>query len=721
VDLRDEILEWSMGVVSGLEPDAIPAQALVRADNAEFTSVAGQRAVIRSRRGLTTVNRTPLSETSAGVGPAVVALGMYPYRSGGSQTRYLVAALANGDVHLLLDDGAAATHTPTASFTGLLTNNCSTVDMTVIGNRLFLVDNLGGQASLLGTQEVDWGTAAVTGLALVASGAGSMTGDYDVLVTGYNTQTGAESDISDAVSVTGLTADGLQVTVNAVAVGLTHRFFRVYLRKPVLGSGFYRVTAGTGYNSTHQAFPLYAAGATTNTVIDVSDATLTAAVIEPPPDSKRGLPPSGIKAVVSFANRLFAIDDTRIYWSELDLPDAWDPESYEPLTPSNAGILRNLEPAYDRLYIRSCEARFVLTGSTDPRTWSFDLIDTDVGCCGVHAYTEHDNRLFWWDSKKGPMMQEGPDSLPQGIGQELIADSLDAVQQVSRALIQFAAVGGHVVMLVPDVVSSSRLTRGYVFNTRVMKWESTDWDPMELASIGVCFDGDSVARLYVGNHNGQIFRLLDGNNDGVVDGTSRGTFTAASAAPTTITDATATFDTTGAGLRERMVTVLDSTGQQVGRERIASNTGTVLTLGTALAGLAVGETYTYLIGGPNWIVETYWGHMGAPFLKKRFDRLWMQFRTDIGTAELTINTRFNWDALRRTASATASLESSLWDEATWDESSWAGNSVVTQRLFLYKTGTNYSVQLRNPYPDQGVTLLKLHVLAHGMSDRYASI
>jgi hypothetical protein len=315
-----------------------------------------------------------------------------------------------------------------------------------------------------------------------------------------------------------------------------------------------------------------------------------------------------------------------------------------------------------------------------------------------------------------------PDGQAAYIGTDFIRDNVKAsvLSSSNYHLWLGAALDGRIVFGVIDG-GQSKVQRLLVFNLEVGAWESTNWDPMDAASIFVSYDEDGEAHMYLGNYNGQLFRMLSGGTDGVRDGTTSGTFVAGATSVGVITDGAAAFDTTGAGLRQRRVRLIDPDGQVVisNRIHISSNTATALTLSGSFSGLTVGATYTYLVGGPDFMLETYWGNMRLPFVDKRFDLFFSEFRVDEGVSNIAIRMAFSWDENRTLSVATLDEAASLWDDAEWDVSEWDGLAVINRRMAVLKRGFNYRIQLRNPYPNQGFTVLKLATLARRLSDRYA--
>jgi hypothetical protein len=725
-DLRDTITHFSLGVVTSGEPDREDLKnALVRGDNMMFAKIAARMATIRKRHGCTLVNSTPFANTSATAGPAIAGGEHYLYDNSGSEVRYTTLVMANGTVVLTQDDGSSTNLTAAATLATILGSGIEAPDFAMMNNRLFILDGLGAGVSLKGTTQVDWGVAPWTITSAAEGAAGSMTGDYELVVTLYNAQTSSESEISDITAVTVAANKKIDLVLPSKAVGLTHFYARLYIRKPAEGPGLYRVLAGTGYvGGDTMGFPLASAGPTVAVTIDVSDVNLEDYILTAPAIGSRGLPPSGVKWAAVFANRLFVADDTTIYWSEQDMPDAFNPNNAEPIRSPNGGYVRGIQTVpidadNSILSIHTATARHQLSGTTDPATWDWTVADPELGTVSHRSVIVQDGLLFWWTPRQGPVMRDPSGGEVAFIGRELIADKTGptAINPSVVRLISGDGDDGRVVWAVPDP-QEVRNTRMVVFNTQMRRWESPNWDPMDAACVFQNFTTNASSYLAFGNYNGQLFRLLKGSNDGVRAGTTSGTLVAASDSLLTITDGAASFDTTGAGLIERKVTLLGPDGLVHGevRPHISANTSTGLTLSEAFTGLTVGATYTYLIGGPNFAIETYWWNMGEAFIKKRFDFLYLQFRADSGISQVIMNTAFSYDALNDIETTALDFTSESWDTAFWDLAYWDSVAVLNRKISLIKVGVNARVQIRNPYPDQGFEVTKIGLLARELND-----
>ena len=721
-DVYDEVTHWSKGVITSAEADrADLLNAMVRGDNAMFTSVAGGIAQVRKRLGMTLLNETPLNN-AAGVGPAVIAGFPYRYQSGGTTTRYTVALTSTGNVHFLTDDGAATNLTPSFSSAAALGTGLNGGDSASMNNRLFLLDRVGGQAAFLGAAKTNWGVTVPAGLALTTPAAGVMTGTYSVVVTAWDETLRAESNRSASVQITA-TAQNIRVSVTAVAVGLTNMHFRVYLRNDASGDGLWRVLTGTGYvGGTVMGYPLFSGGATVTTDINISAATLLDLVLPVPLRESRGVPPATARYAAVWQRRLFLADEGNLYWSELDLPDAFNPRSTEPIASPRGGSIVGLVPMADGqgLHIWTETGRHSIIGGADPQGWTIDIEDPAIGAVSRGGLVPYRRFVAAWDADHGPILLAASGEVAY-IGTDYIREDVkpSALAMASTAKWVSAAYDGRILFGVVEG-GQTLVQRLLVFNVEMGAWESTNWDPMDVASLFVSYDTSGTGRIYLGNQNGQIFRLMAGGTDGVRTGTVRGTFVAATASVTLVEDVTASFDTTGAALRQRRVRFIASDGQVVEspRAHIASNTLGGFTLNVAITGLTVDATYTYVIGGPDFLFESYWGNLQLPFIDKRFDELLTEFRADDGVNNVAIRMAFAWDATRVVNAATFDQGTSLWDAVDWDVATWDGQAEFTKRLGIFKRGRNYRIQLRNPYPNQGFTVLKLAVLGRRLSSRY---
>jgi hypothetical protein len=225
----------------------------------------------------------------------------------------------------------------------------------------------------------------------------------------------------------------------------------------------------------------------------------------------------------------------------------------------------------------------------------------------------------------------------------------------------------------------------------------------------------------LGGYKGQVFKLGVGNHDGVSTGTSSGTFTAATTSISTITDLTATFETSGAGLIERKITILDSNDviktTATVRPRVAAHTATALTLSAPVGGLTVGDVYTYIVGGPDWQFDTAWRDFDAPFDEKRLE--FVYFHGLLYGASLLIdiirNKKHNTLVTERFTTLTGG--GSLWDAVIWDAFVWDDTNVSYAKVRGGQTGVAFALRFRNPYGRQPLTVVKTGFRVEMLSDK----
>jgi hypothetical protein len=229
---------------------------------------------------------------------------------------------------------------------------------------------------------------------------------------------------------------------------------------------------------------------------------------------------------------------------------------------------------------------------------------------------------------------------------------------------------------------------------------------------------DGTQRCFVGGTGGQVFYFdATTHNDGVPNGTTTGTFTPSSSSITTI--AGTGFYTTGAGLAKRMVVIADSDNRPVTKVQIASNTGTTLTLATTVTGLTAGRPYTFYVGSPDFRLYTKWMDMDQIFIRKRFDRVYVQLESDGAASNFYVTSQINFTNESRPAQNLINIAGDAWDAATslWDTSVWAGQGLLKKRISLLRTAHAIRLGLFHFTPNKDIIVNGIGVLARAQSDR----
>jgi hypothetical protein len=715
-DIKETYSDWGAGVVTSMEPDEVPQNAYTRGRNVALTSIGGGKAAVRRRNGVSTLNATAITG-----GTAIVGMHEYRRRGASSFTAYRLVVSDNGRLDRIDPDDGTLTSISTTAFTSS-TSQERTPSFADANNLCFIVNGT-EQKKYNGTDLQTFGIAAPASAPTIADAgdAGNHNGTYEARVTYYNSATGQESSAgttSSAVSITNSSINWTNIPVSADAQ-VTSR--RLYLRNTGTMNNFY--LAGTVANNS-------ATTASTNLL----DSSLT--VVGPDAD-ENDPPPSTGRYVFFHKSRLFVLTTTDVHFSKLAaLPngdtgvESFDPENFETPTPENGQVITGGAVAFDALIIFKTNSIVALEGD-DPETWTLRELSSTIGCTSHRSIVVAGGRVFFW-SEQGPAVLAGLGE-PELIGPPFIGDTISpsnlSYSQTPLTLIT-AAPELHeqrILWAVPEV-SQTRNTLILPFNYRINRWESDGWDPMDASCLAALDDGNGISFIALGGYGGQVFKFEEeSGNDGIATGTTHtGTFVATATSMTTFTDSSATFDTTGAGLVERKVTIVDSNGNrpEIGiRPRITSNTATTFTVNASVDQLVEGATYTYYIGGPAVDFESAWLHQGDPFLKKRYRFVYYHIRM----ADVIDNLRFNvYTSYQLDDDITLLHEVALdedfeyWDEVDWDTALWSGENSsidIQDRFRVGRVGTAILVRIRHYEPDAALTILKLGVVAETLSEK----
>lgn len=693
--LLDTVDDFANGFITAVEADVLPSTASPRMKNAALTSMASGRAIISKRRGMTVMNGTAITGS-----PAVLGMFAFRRRSGTTFTQH----------HLIVSDGGRL---DTLSTSGVLANLSTGLTagthfpaFATINNLAFLVNSQDAKKTD-GTAVYNFGIAPPgTAPTLADAGtSGAHNGTYEARVTFYNGNTGHESSAGPTSGTVTVTNKDISWTAIPTSADTQVTARRLYIRNTTTQQNFYLVTT-------------IADNVTTTFTSDVADTALT--VVGPDTD-ENDQPPTGLVALAAHRSRLFVTDGVDLYYSKEDQVEAFDPDNVEAVNPDDGQRIVALHSAHEVLIVFKQNAMYGLYGD-DPQSWVIRLIDPDIGCTSHRSVVTVEGRTYWW-SEQGPMVWDGGGP-PRSIALDLIAPTIspDVLNYAQLASVCAAPdfIRQRVLFAVPEV-GQTRNTVILPFNYRQARWEGT-WDPMDVGALGVAEDANGQPWLFLGNYSGQVFKWWDADHDGVGTGTTSGTFTASGTSVTTVTDSGATFDTTGAGLIERKVTILDTNGRPVGttRPRIISNTGTAFTMASSVTGLTNGATYTYIVGGPDFQVDTYWGAHGYPYHKKRYEFLYVQAKATASTVTVRVDLAFNYDTSAGQTKAltfTSNAPDATWDASIWDSATYGTQATVNKRLRVGRTGRVWRARFRNHYPSQSVSIQRLAMQGERMTTK----
>ena len=708
---REMIDSWGDGVVTSIEGDAVPAGAYIKGRNCALTMIGGGKAIVKKRDGISCLNATQITGASA-----VVGIFEFRRRSGASFTHYHLIVSDSGRFDKIDPDTGALTNIGASTFTSSSAQEY--LPSFAVGNNLCFIVNGTDAKKFDGTTVYGIGiTAPSSAPTLADSGtAGVPDGTYEAYVTYYNSATGQESSAGTTSSTLTLTTNKIDFSAIPVSADAQVDTRRIYLRNTGTMSNFY--LAVTISNNS----------ATTSSAYNGADSAL----VDIGPDTDENDPPvSGVKFACYHKGRLFLADNTNVYYSKLDMTESFDPDAYETPNPSDGQALTGIVSIFDLLIIFKTNSVYVLVGD-DPDTWAIRPIDNTIGCSTARSIVLTEGKLYWY-SEQGPVMWGGGLDKPELLGPPFISTiiSPDYLSFDSDALRIVAGakdtVEDRIIWAVPQL-DQERNTLLLPFNSRIGRWESDGWDPIDVSAMATIDGADGRPFVILGGYAGQVFRVGSFTNDAIAASTtSTGTFVASGSSVTTVTDLDATFDTTGGGLIERKVTICDSTGTvQVDetsiRPYITANTATTFTMNVATGNLTSGATYTYYIGGPAMDFQTRWMLHGDAFVKKRYMFLQTQLEAGGSLTGVLVNMYFSYDInAEQTVSQTfeEEFEGSLWDaeESLWDDFYWSGTSSIQRRYRIGRTGTSALVRFRHFMPDASFAVLKVGITAESLSDR----
>jgi hypothetical protein len=721
MNIVEEIRGFQWGVQAAAEHDETPLESSPFAHNTALRSIGGGLATFGTRPGLKIVNETAL--TSA---PSFHLIKNYPYNASGITNNLAIITSIGRLYYKDADNVIGAEIVPPANFP-FTSGHCFAsgdfaVDAAVLNNRLFLVNTNGERRSLL---DDDFKTFGLDHIATIAtsnqgSGSSSMPAEtYDVVTTTYDSATGAESSASPIATVTLAASERIRVIITPTA-GESARYshWRIYIRRQTTQTKQFRAlviedAAGANITSTGD-IPI----ATTTAYVDLTAAQIAALILVAPSETENNEPLTSARYIASYGGRLILADLQNFYWSKLNFPDAFPTNNSDRLDTGEGDEIRGLhEFSDDLLLIFTANNVWGIFGN-DPQTWTIKAVDHSVGCASHRSIVQMPGGVMWWSDTQGPVFFDGTSVQKYGLtklGPDIVVTDVEGARmpyinagwdaQGQRALLSYTLLNG------------LRNTAILPFNAEMEQFDATRWNPMDISCMGTGYDSDEKLKLFMGNYGGQIF-ILDSEtlNDGAPDGTLSGTFTPASSSIGTI--ASTEFYTTGAGLAERYVVVKNSTDRIVGRERIASNTDTTLTLAANITGLTAGELHSFDVGGADFRLYTKQLDFKQAFFRKRVDNVYLHVRTN--SSDLQMSTLINASPTIGTLYPVTSLAGDVFDSETaiFDTTTWGGQDAAKKRIRVIRNCNAIQIALFHTTPNVDVMVLKISALGRALSDRY---
>lgn len=675
---------WGGGINKAIDPSYLDAKTSPRGLNTALALSRTGTPYIQKRLGMTCRTATALTGSEP-------ILGIYDYYEVSTGT---LRRLRTTATRIAVEDSAGAYTVLSTALTS------SALPSFATANSLAFIFNGTDAYKVRGTTVENVGITRPTVGTLSGAGgaAGLHNGTYELRVAFKNGNTGHISSASDTASATVVVAnkaiDWSNIPVSADSQ-VTQRLLLV--RNTATQAQFY--VAGTVSDNV-----------STTASTSVADANLTTVA---PTTTNRNPPVSGIKYAVVYYGRLVLADDEYVYWSPVNNPEAFNPLALDGID-STGDPITGLAVQNGVLLVFKDDRTFAVYGDIGSPSHTTEQVDANIGCV-AHATIISGGGLTYWFSRQGIARFTG--TSVDRIGMATFGDPTTTLNmnQISvasacphdeRATLYFA---------VPDL-GQTRATRILPFNYALGVLESEGWDPMDAARLGLSMDANGLVQPVLGSHVGQTFTLWSGHNDGVTSGTSAGgTFTPG----TTDVEYIQITDPDGlsldSNLLERKVTILDADGVIVTptiRPRIVQvPTASRIQIAPPVA-LPTGQTYTAIIGGPNFQFDTPWRTNADPFLKKRYEYLFLLFKGEDGGTACSINIAFDWDNLNingkdRTFTSTSS--GAAFDSAIWDTDVWDTVVNVERRYRIARVGKAWRARITNAAVNQPFAMLMIAV------------
>jgi len=670
--LFDSIDNWLGGVNTAGSPDDLPVGAFPRGQNTALTNVTGGKAFVGTRPGFEFI--TQLTGE-----PTIIGQQLYRKSDGTA-------------LHLLIgNDGSLWTRTlagTTTQFSASAFTASDTVLPTfAIANDLWFVATGSEEKKFDGSALQKWGIAApgsAPTLSQEATPGNNMTGTYEVFLTYYSGR--AESGRGPTASITMTANNALKVDWAAPAdTQITH--VRVNIRRTSKGANFYRQATVALPTVTHTI---------SWTDQDTSYSQLTTLA---PAVNDNQPPPAGIKSPTWHLSRMFVFDGTGFYYTPVEEPENFNvADRYEPVNPDDGEQITGALSIYGRLLIFKEHSLWALVGDT-PETWSVELVSPTFGAVGQAAIAAGVGRVFWWDEVKGPVVLEGgqPRALAAGTLAPNIERSLfnTSTLHFVLTLVDESPKNPRVMFAVPEA-NSSRPSLIFPYHLDANAWEAEKWDPFEIASWASGESPSGQKTIYVGGLYGNFFAFGTTAHDGVPTGAvSAGRVTAATTNTVTCVDENGASPAwTDNALKGRFVYALSSDKTLVQRRKILSNTANVLTLATNW-NTVPNSTFTFVIGGIHFQIDTPWRTAEMPFHKKRHEFLFAQIESDQPDTEVQLDIFLDYDLgnpITKTVYTTTAA--AVYDEALYDASTFFAPSRAKLKVRPERTSIAWRSRLR---------------------------
>jgi hypothetical protein len=574
-----------------------------------------------------------------------------------------------------------------------------------IASGMAVIVNGKENAKVVGQKVYDFGFETPDAPSVTDSAvAGNPNGDYEFALLYSNETTGNQSSLGDiaSISVTDTKIDISWVTPPDAQV--TH--VKLCVRKATLGPDFFIVTEDiitiVEQPDNELGYPI----TVTSVQFDATDTELLDMVLVAP-DTVENTKAPVLTAIEAHKYRLFGVvaaDRQKLVYSKLDEVEAFHPDNYEYVGKGDGDPIIALQSRREGLLILKLRSIWLLEGDS-PADWSLVRISEGVGCVSVRAIQTFNNVSYWWCPAQGPIRWAGEGAVEPLANPALLPTVQDvlATTDTSPANVVIDTFQQHVLFVIPGALQTKNtMILPYLITNS--SWMSEFWDPFDISAAATIPVTGGPDMVYLGGYYGDIFRWWEGENDGIGTGLRSGGVPLAGG---TTGDTSVTLTTGAYPLPVRLngrVLILQNADHSVTlRFVIASNTNTTVTFERPDSlSYDIDNTWTWTLGGPNFLWDTKDLVHGELFVRKRYTFVDVFFESIEGTPTLFVETLLNHNINppeTRRYESIVNDPGAVWDTAIFDSDEWGPKQRPLRRFRVGKVGNALRVRITNHEPD----------------------
>lgn len=559
-------------------------------------------------------------------------------------------------------------------------------------------------AKVVGASVFDFGLTAPEAPSVADSGsAGNPDGEYEFALIYANETTGNQSSLGEIATVTVATNKiNISWTVPADPQ-VTH--VKVAVRKATLGPDFFIITEDIVsldvQPEENYGFPL----GQYSIVFDATDTELLDLLIVAP-DAEENTPAPVLSAIETHKYRLFGVvsaDPQKLIYSKLNEVEAFHPDNYEYVGKGDGDPIIALQSRREGLLILKRRSIWLLEGDS-PADWSLKRISEGIGCVSVRAVQTFNNVSYWWCPAHGPVRWSGEGPVEPLANPSLLPTVQDILSttDTSPANVVIDTFQQHVLFIIPGALQTKNtIILPYLITNGA--WMSEYWDPFDVSCAATIPITNGIDAVYMGGYYGDIFQWWVGENDGVDAGLKSGTLPGTAAIGATSLTLTTALVPLPTRLNGRILLLQNADHSTTLRFVVASNTTTAVTFDRPESlSHAVDTTWTWTLGGPNFMWDTKDMVHGELFIRKRYTMVDIFFESIEGTPTLFVETLLNHNinppSTRRYESI-VNDPGSVWDTAIFDSDVWGPKQRPLRRFRVGKVGNAMRVRISNHEPD----------------------